>query len=468
MSLRALFTGFCEPVAPETRRVLADAWARVPAPLRTPRQFLGRQYAGCGATIGVMPRCDFACRGCYLGADANRVPPAPLEAVKRQLTVLRAWLGEGGNVQLTDGEITLRPEPDLIALIRHARALGLVPMLMTHGDAFRRRPGLLERLMVDGGLTEVSIHVDTTQRGRVGHRAAPSEGALAPLRDEFAELVRQARRRTGRRLEAATTVTVTRNNLDDVPVIMRWLLANADAFKMISFQPVAHVGRTATDLAGVTAGDVWQRIAQGVDHDPGILTAHDGWLGHPACSRFVQGVVVRRPGARPAFRPLWSPDDPRDRRVVAAWLDRFGGLTFRLDTPARALGRLVGVLIGAPTLVLGRVLPWLLRWPARVEAAHPWRLAAELVRGRARVDYLNIVTHHFMSRAELATPTGRERLALCVFKAPVDDTLVSMCELNALGGRDRYYDVLRLRALLPERPDDLIAIRSPAVPRAPS
>jgi hypothetical protein len=33
--------------------------------------------------------------------------------------------------------------------------------------------------------------------------------------------------------------------------------------------------------------------------------------------------------------------------------------------------------------------------------------------------------------------------AACVFKAPVGDKLVSMCELNALGLRDRYYDELR-------------------------
>ena len=443
MRLRPLLEAFRAPVPAETRRLLAAAWARVPGPLRAPRQFLGRHYAGCGATIGTMPRCDFACRGCYLGADANQVPPASLEAVKRQLARLRAWLGEGGNVQLTDGEVTLRPEPELVELIRHARALGLVPMLMTHGDAFRRRPGLLERLMVEGGLTEVSIHIDSTQRGRRDYRDARSEDTLTPLRDEFAEMLRRARRRTGRRLEAATTVTVTRDNLDEVPAIVRWLVANADAFKMVSFQPVAPVGRTAAGLGGVTADEVWERIAKGLDGDAHTLAAHEGWLGHPACSRFVQGVVVRQPGAPPTFRPLWHPDDPRDRAAVEAWLERFGGLTYRLDTPARALARLAGVILAAPGLVLRQIVPFLLRRPARLDPTHPWRLVARWVGGRARIDYLNIVSHHFMSRTELATPAGRERLALCVFKAPVDDALVSMCELNALGGRDRYYDTLR-------------------------
>lgn len=446
MRLRSLLEIFRAPVPPETRRALSAAWSRVPDSLRTPRQLLGRHYAGCGATIGAMPRCDFACRGCYLGATANRAPAASLDEVQRQLGLIRAWLGEGGNVQLTDGELTLRPEGELIALIRHARALGLVPMLMTHGDSFRRRPGLLERLMIEGGLTEVSIHIDTTQRGRRGYPEARHENELSALRDEFAGLIRQARRLTGRRLEAATTVTVTRDNLEGIPAIVRWLMLNADAFKMVSFQPVASVGRTDSRLAGVTAEELWAAIAEGLYGDERAVTrlaAHDGWLGHPACNRFVQGLVVRQPGAPPSFHPLFHPDTLRDRDVLEAWLVRFGGLTLRLDTAMRALVRLAGVLAAAPGLVLGRIAPFLLRWPARLDPHHPWRLMARWLRGRARIDYVNIVSHHFMSGAELATAVGQERLALCVFKTPVGDKLVPMCEVNALGVRDRYYDDLR-------------------------
>ena len=81
--LRALARIVRAPVAAETRQRLAEAWDRLPELLRTPNQFLGRQYAGCGATIGAMPRCDFACRGCYLGEGANRVPAEPVAAIKR-------------------------------------------------------------------------------------------------------------------------------------------------------------------------------------------------------------------------------------------------------------------------------------------------------------------------------------------------------------------------------------------------
>src|SRR3989449_11001772 len=294
--------------------VLAQAWAGLPDALRTPTQFLGRHYAGCAATIGVMPRCDFTCRGCYLGADANRSRPRSVEDVKAQMRAIRQWLGPTGNVQLTDGEVTLRAEAELVELVAYARTIGLVPMVMTHGETFRRKRGLLERLMVRGGLTEISLHIDTTMRGRRdGYARATTEAELDGLRAEFADLIRSARRRTGRRLEAASTVTVTRRNLLEVPGIVRWFLRNADAFKMVSFQPVAAVGRTDLALEGVGPDELWTRIAEGAG-DP-ALARGEGYLGHPACSRFVQGLAVRR-RAGVSLVPLYR----RDRRTRCVFL----------------------------------------------------------------------------------------------------------------------------------------------------
>src|SRR6516162_8365261 len=247
----------------EVRAALASARARLPESSRGPTQFLGRQYAGCGATIGAMPKCDFSCAGCYLSADANRARPRPLSEIRDQLHQIRAWLGPAGNVQITDGEVSLREEAELIEIIAYARAIGLVPMLMSHGETFRRRPGLLERLMERGGLTELSIHIDTTQRGRRDHYAqGRSEADLDGLRSEFANLIRTARSRTGRRLEGGSTVTVTGQNLEGVSGIVRWFLANADAFKMLSFQPLAQVGRTDPSLKGVDSDELWHHIAQ--------------------------------------------------------------------------------------------------------------------------------------------------------------------------------------------------------------
>jgi hypothetical protein len=110
---------------------------------------------------------------------------------------------------------------------------------------------------------------------------------------------------------------------------------------------------------------------------------------------------------------------------------------------ARRLWRALGLALAAPHFVLGRLPPFVVRWRRRLDTVHPARLVWQWLWGRARVDYLNIVSHHFMSRTELLTPRGRERVDLCVFKVPIGDERVSMCAVNTLGVRDRYYEGLR-------------------------
>ncbi|CAA9335446.1 MAG: hypothetical protein AVDCRST_MAG11-2677 [uncultured Gemmatimonadaceae bacterium] len=445
-TLRSLARIVRSPVVAESRRNLDEMWERLPAPLRTPHQMLGRQGGGCGATIGAMPRCDFACRGCYLGDNANRIPAQSVDEIKRQMRLLRPVLGNAGNIQLTDGEITLRPAEEVVDLLRYAQSIGLIPMLMTHGDSFRRRPGLLERYMVEGGLVEVSIHVDTTQRGRKGAewRAPASEAALNPLRDEFAAMVREAKRRTGLPLRPATTMTVTRENLDGVADVMRWLTRNSDAFRMISFQPIAQVGRTEDGLGGgVAVEELWAKIAEGLYGDGAgaeRLRRGQKWLGHSACNRFVHGMVARRPGAEPEFHPVREEGDPVDTRVVDGFLQRFGGVSFRRDSRAELAARLLGIAAHAPGFVARNLAPYARHWLARLGRGRPLAAARDLAAGRLAVNGLAIVSHHFMSRAEIETPLGQERLAQCVFHVPIGDRLVSMCEVNALGIRDGYYE----------------------------
>lgn len=70
-----------EPVPREKRRLLAARWRELDPALRTPVQGFGRQTAGCGATLGILPKCDFDCVGCYLGPEANRIPRLAHESV---------------------------------------------------------------------------------------------------------------------------------------------------------------------------------------------------------------------------------------------------------------------------------------------------------------------------------------------------------------------------------------------------
>lgn len=410
----------------ETRQILEATWARLPDELKGPTQFLGRHYAGCGATIGAMPRCDFHCTACYLGESANRMRPLPLGKVKAQIQALRRWLGPAGNLQLTDGEITLRSTAELVELIAYARSVGLVPMVMTHGETFRRRPGLLERLMTDGGLTEVCFHIDTTMRGRRGRFAdTATEEDLNDLRAEFASLIRLARRRTGRKLEAASTVTVTALNLAGIPGIVRWFLANADAFKMLSFQPIAAVGRTTPVGAQVTSDQLWARIVEGANNPS--LRRGEGWLGHPSCGCFVQGLATRRKD-RVGLVPLYRRDDANDMQFLRELLDRMGGLSFRLDSRGRVARKVARVVKRNTGFLLKRGVPYLRRLLTRT--------------GTLRARYFCIVSHHFMDAAAIDSPAGLARRSVCVFRVPVNGRLEPMCVVNASGMRARLYETM--------------------------
>jgi hypothetical protein len=433
-----------DPATAEKRRILAERWAGLDPALRTPSQILGRKVTGCGATVGIQPRCDFSCTGCYLGAEANHVPPLPTAAILAQLDQMRAWLGPKSNVQISDGEATLRPTGELIEVLRHARAIGVIPMLMTHGDSFRRRPGLLERLMVEGGLTEVGIHVDITQRGRLGYKVPRSEAELTPLREEFAAIVRTARRTTGRPLRCATTVTVTADNLAGVAGVVRWCVRNRDVFSLISFQPLAQVGRTRKGLSGIQVAELWREVGQATADFGAPLTGGGPIdFGHPDCTRIVPFLVIERRGADgPGSVRLLQliRDDPEDAAFLEEFLETgLAGAAFRDDRPLEMAARLAGLLGRGGGWTMGRARRWLAgRLGSELGMSLP-RFAAEVAAGRLRLGGFTVSSHHFMSPAETATATGQARLAACVFRLPSGGEMVPMCQMNAAGGRDRLY-----------------------------
>ncbi|HEX8616056.1 MAG TPA: radical SAM protein [Thermoanaerobaculia bacterium] len=443
MSLSRAKSLLLDPVTAEKRALLAERWSALDPAVRLPGQGLGQKATGCGATMGIQPRCDFSCTGCYLGAEANHIPAHPVEAVLAQLDELRRWLGPKSNVQITDGEVTLRPVEELITILRHARSIGIIPMVMTHGDNFRRQPGLLERLMTEGGLTEVSIHIDITQRGRDGYRSPRSELELMPLRDEFARLVRTARRTTGRRLRAATTMTITAENLPQVADVVRWTICNRDAFSLISFQPLAQVGRTRKHLEGVTPRQLWSEIGRATrEYGLELHGAEPMHFGHPDCTRFVPLIAVEQQGHAPRLMQFIR-NEPEDVAVMQEYFATgLGGVAFRDDTPLEASARGAGMLVRHPRFLFGRARRWL---DARLRdelGTTFFPLLAKGLLGRVRVDGVTMTSHHFMSPGELETETGKARLDACVFRIPYGGEMVPMCRVNAGGVRERFYEEL--------------------------
>jgi len=389
-------------------------------------QVAGVAGIACGATHSLMERCNLACTSCYLTDLANRTEPLPFELVREQLQRLRAYLGPGGKAQITSGEVTLLPLEDLGRIVAYARAIGLDPMVMTNGVRFLREPEYLFALVRDFGLRKLSFHVDSTQRGLASWRPGMRERELHPLRDELAELVLEARRRTGARLHAAHTVTVTPDNLADVPDVVDWVLDRADPVRILSFQPVAPVGRTE-DVSSdeITLDAMWELMCRPVGRK---LNRHAMHFGHPECNVSVPLLVVRL-GQRREVVELVRAGSASDERVF--------GTLLRVLAPAVNMNLRAGenawpvvrTLLTRPRVAAQLAVHAVRRaWSERrvVLAA-----ARALLGGELRIRPLVLVVHKFMGAAELETPLGRERLAACVFKLPVDGEMVSMCELNA-------------------------------------
>jgi molybdenum cofactor biosynthesis enzyme MoaA len=445
----AAFRHPVHPVHPENRDHLARLWAELPEALRDDRQMVGRQWEGCAATAGAMPRCDLACTSCYLSREADHTPELPVDEVEAQLEAIRAHVGRWGNVQLTDGEVTLRSDADLVRILRTARRLELIPMLMTHGDRLLHAPGRLELLVREGGLREVCFHVDTTQRGRQApwNRRVRDERELHPLRDRVAKLVRATRRSTGLPLRIANTITVVPENLEGMADVTDWAVRNADVVRILGFQPVAQVGRTLDD-GEVTTDRLWERVAAGL---PGAevrdLDAGRVHVGHHACNRAVMGLVVR--GHGPLRYVPWREEHAASERFVLDMQRATGGVKARADEPLVAAARVAGLVARNPVLLARGLVRYAPRFLRRLGAGGPGGGAgflARLATGRARLLPFALNSHRFMDAETLASPEGQEREAACVFRVPHRGEMVSMCALNAAGLREAWYAELRAKA----------------------
>ncbi len=430
------------PVPAEIRSLLQARWEELPQELRTPWQIAGRHLVHCAYTMGAS-YCSFGCTHCYLPANANQAPIPSLDEMKAQIDANRRMIGPGGGLQITGGDVVdaywrADRSEELVAILRHATDAGVVPMLMTHGQILLENPAYLARLVRDGGLRKLALHIDMTQAGRPGFpiRRLRSEVDLHPLRQAFADLVHRVRRETGLMFFAAHTVTVAERNLASIGEIVRWLVEDRrrlDVFHTVSFQTEADVGRTRFSESPVTPEAVWERIAAAAGVD---LPADNLWLGHPDCSRMTTLGVVYPEGRIVNLIPAGR----QDRAFWSALLQVFGGVGGRGEDARESALRKVAAVVRNPSILV-RVAHYVGLRLARRDL-RPLDLWHAL---RGRVRGLNVVLHNFMSSADLVRPRTEvveKRLAACMFRGAVahegDWAAVPMCQMN-VAEREAYY-----------------------------
>jgi hypothetical protein len=444
---RARWQAFRRPIDPEKQAILNARWRALPAELQTANQISGRHLTHCGFTLGAS-YCSFHCTHCYLPKNANQVPIPSLAEMKAQIDANRGFQGPGGGLQITGGDVAdaywrARRPHELVEIIQYARRVGLVPMLMTHGQTLVANPEFLEQLVIEGGLRQISVHVDTTQAGRAGYpiQRIRSESDLDPVRESFTNLAADIRRRTGACLELALSFTVTRRNLDDVPGVIQWYLANPDRtriWRMLSFQPEANTGRTIFSAEPITPALVWERICEGT----GLRLRRDASIfGHPDCNSWASLLVSQRSGE---YLPL-LPDEKKWDELFGEILARIGGLSLVADDAGTAPFRLLGVLAQNPLLAI-RLVAHL--GAHAVRSGLTGSMLSDIATGK--VHTLGIGMHNFMDAATVARADEdacvRARLDACVFKGAVRENggwvAVPMCKMNEAKWSEVYAERL--------------------------
>ena len=377
------------------RQTLASAQRRMAAAGQWhPAQLAGRRWPiGCVA-LEVTQRCNLDCSICYLSDNAEAVHDLPLAELRRRIDGIVALYGPGTNLQITGGEPTLRNRDELTAIVAYAADCGLRPTLFTNGIK-ASRPLLAQLAAV--GLADVAFHVDLTQN-RKGYR---SETALNAVRRQLIEAAR------GLGLAVYFNTTVFSGNAAEVPALVRFFLAQADAVNLASFQLQADTGR------GVDRRRPGALTVEGVEE--AMNTAAGGALrfgqlqpGHARCNRYAAALVCNG-----RAYPL-----AEDNALVAEMLAATRDLSLDRGSPAGSVRRALG---------------WLLRHPRYAGRAAGWAIGralamrGDLIPARGRVHKLSFMIHNFMDACRLE----RARVDACIFHTATADGTVSMCLHNA-------------------------------------
>jgi molybdenum cofactor biosynthesis enzyme MoaA len=355
-------------------------------------QFMGRRWPiGCVA-LEITQRCNLDCTACYLSENSESVKDLPLREVFRRIDMIFDHYGRDTDVQVTGGDPTLREKGELVEIVRRIRQKGMRPTLFTNG--IRAKRPLLEEL-VGAGLVDVAFHVDLTQN----RRGYETEIALNAVRREYVERAR------GLGLPVMFNTTVTNENFNQIPDVVRFFVRNSDAVRLASFQIHAETGRGKSRGSRLGVAALRRQIEAGVGVPLSFDTAQ---VGHSRCNRYAMAAVTNGKAY----------DILDDKRLFERVLEQTSGVQFDRQDRSAVVAAMLGSIVKSPPLTLA-VSVWLLR--------KIWRAKRDLIRARGRVNKLSFFIHDFMDACGLEA----DRIDACVFMAATVRGPVSMCLHNA-------------------------------------
>lgn len=172
--------------------------------------------------VEVTDICNIHCEGCYrlIMGDGHKA----LQKIKDEILFLKKWRNCDG-ISIAGGEPVLHPQ--IMEVIQFITDNGMKSLMLTNGYALNEEK--LKNLK-KAGLTGLSFHIDSTQtRPEFKKQKIAHETDLNELRLKFAKLVKKVGG-----LYAHFGITVTRENLEEVPDFIQWAINNSEVVNGVS------------------------------------------------------------------------------------------------------------------------------------------------------------------------------------------------------------------------------------------
>jgi len=206
--------------------------------------------------------------------------------------------------------------------------------------------------------------------------------------------------------------TVFDGNFEQIPDVVAFFVRNSDIVRLASFQPLAQTGRGTLGprSLSITTESIVRQIESGAGTSISFDTAH---AGHALCNRYAMTFVADN-----HVHDIL--DNPEVYNLI---LEHSAKCRFDRQSRKRAVATFVRCLAMNPEVV-AKCANWIAR--------KLWRMKADLIASRGRVNKLSFFIHNFMDSCDL----DPERIKACTFMAATEEGPVSMCLHNAK--RDQF------------------------------
>lgn len=169
--------------------------------------------------VEVTDVCDIHCKGCYRQRLEGH---KSLEEIQEEVLFMKQWRNID-NVSLAGGEPLVHP--DIVDIVDFINRQRVKPFILTNGKRLDREL-LLE--LKRAGVAGLSFHIDSqqTRKGWTGK----SEMELNELRQYYADMLWEVGD-----VPCGFNITVFRDNFNDIPALIRWVLSNKGKVQSFTF-----------------------------------------------------------------------------------------------------------------------------------------------------------------------------------------------------------------------------------------